>query len=118
MIRQVMPGLIANEIASVQPMTGSVGQIFSMKNTLDNEFILHKIYPSIISNMKIAHISIRPFMRKGDAEPNEHYRPWLEENIGQQGVSWNWKIHSVNGNLLAIDFATEEHAILFELKWP
>ena len=68
--------------------------------------------------MKIAHISIRPFMRKGDAEPNEHYRPWLEENIGQQGVSWNWKIHSVNGNLLAIDFATEEHAILFELKWP
>ena len=113
-----MPSLIASEIMSVQPMTGPAGQIFSMRYAPDNELTLYKNHPAMISNMKIAHISIRPFMRKGDAEPNEHYRPWLEENVGEQGVSWNWQIHSVDGNELSIDFANKEHAILFELKWP
>ena len=24
------------------------------------------------------------------ADPNDHYRPWLEEHVGQQGWDWNW----------------------------
>jgi hypothetical protein len=25
------------------------------------------------------------------ADPNDHYRPWLEKNIGRQGWDWDWK---------------------------
>ena len=24
------------------------------------------------------------------ADPNDHYRPWLEANVGRQGWDWNW----------------------------
>jgi len=24
------------------------------------------------------------------ADPNDHYRPWLERNVGRQGWDWNW----------------------------
>ena len=26
------------------------------------------------------------------ADPNDHYRPWLEANVGKQGRDWDWKI--------------------------
>lgn len=26
------------------------------------------------------------------ADPNDHYRPWLEANVGKQGRDWEWKI--------------------------
>ena len=29
------------------------------------------------------------------ADPNDHYRPWLEKNVGRQGKDWNWKIGDV-----------------------
>ena len=25
------------------------------------------------------------------ADPNDHYRPWLEENVGKQGWDWQWQ---------------------------
>lgn len=26
------------------------------------------------------------------SDPNYHYRPWLEKNVGKQGIDWNWRI--------------------------
>ena len=26
------------------------------------------------------------------ADPNDHYRPWLEKNVGRQGIDWNWRM--------------------------
>lgn len=100
-----MPTLVAQEIIGVQPM-------ISLKNKLFRE------YEQIITDMIVVHTAIRPFMRPGDFEPNYHYRPWLEEHIGKQGVEWNWDISSVVSNSLAIMFSNSEHASLFELKWP
>jgi hypothetical protein len=56
-------------------------------------------------------------MRPGEPEPNDHYRQWLEENIGQQCIDWDWYINSVVSNLIRIDFLRSDDAILFELKW-
>jgi hypothetical protein len=28
------------------------------------------------------------------SDPNDHYRPWLEENVGKQHWDWDWR-HSV-----------------------
>ena len=25
------------------------------------------------------------------ADPNDHYRPWLEKYVGRQGWDWNWE---------------------------
>lgn len=30
------------------------------------------------------------YIRFYSADPNDHYRPWLEANIGRQGWDWNW----------------------------
>jgi hypothetical protein len=29
------------------------------------------------------------------ADPNDHYRPWLEANVGNQGWDWDWKISGI-----------------------
>lgn len=26
------------------------------------------------------------------ADPNDHYRPWMEEHVGKQGWDWNWDL--------------------------
>lgn len=56
-------------------------------------------------------------MRPGELEPNYHYRPWLENHVGEQGVDWQWRIHSTIDNTLEIDFINLEDALLFELSW-
>jgi len=56
-------------------------------------------------------------MRPGEPEPNEHYRPWMEKNIGRQGIDWDWALHSVVGNTIEITFIRSDDAILFELTW-
>ncbi len=62
--------------------------------------------------------SIKSFMTKDALEPNHHYRPWLEENIGLQNADWMWEMHSMNDNTLIVYFVRKEDAILFELTWP
>lgn len=57
-------------------------------------------------------------MRPGDYEPNEHYRPWLEKNIGRQGIEWQWAIESIADNTLRFEFLKDDDAILFHLTWP
>ena len=30
------------------------------------------------------------------ADPNDHYRPWLEKNVGKQGWDWQWGLRDNN----------------------
>lgn len=30
------------------------------------------------------------------ADPNDHYRPWLEKNVGRQGWDWQWGLRDNN----------------------
>lgn len=111
--------LLADQIISIQPMNGPVGKIFTTKfrYSLSNVEILFKDRDVIVTDMIVLHVSLRPFMPPGYPEPNDHYRPWLEKNIGAQGINWNWCIHEHNIDLLEIHFADKEHATLFELAW-
>lgn len=61
----------------------------------------------------------RPFMMGNGAkyEPNEYYRAWLEENVGEQNKSWSWDLAEDNFELIEFCFADEQHATLFELRW-
>ena len=30
------------------------------------------------------------------SDPNDHYRPWLEQHVGRQGWDWNWGLFGNN----------------------
>lgn len=82
-----------------------------------------RFYRSIPNHVRLFKIheewpytSIRPFMID-NREPNEVYRDWLENNIGKQGMQWDWTLTS-DLNILQINFQKAEHAVLFELTWP
>ena len=56
------------------------------------------------------------------ADPNDHYRPWLEENVGKQGWDWDWKVHGdyTAGSsqlLLKIRRSKAQFATMAALKW-
>lgn len=62
------------------------------------------------------------------ADPNDHYRPWLEEHVGRQGWDWNWRIGNIappppglgkTKDTLIIKFrrAKEKHATIAALRW-
>jgi hypothetical protein len=57
-------------------------------------------------------------------DPNDHYRPWLEENVGRQGWDWDWRIGQVAaaGNVrdtLVIKFrkGKAEYATMAAMRW-
>lgn len=69
-------------------------------------------------DMEYIHRTRRPFMLPDTDEPNVHYRPWLEKNVGKQGIKWDWDFCHNNLDMIEIQFTDEAHAVLFELTWP
>lgn len=53
------------------------------------------------------------------SDPNEHYRPWLEENVGKQGLDWDWSLNAGDLETLIIRFVKgKEHlAVQASLMW-
>lgn len=40
------------------------------------------------------------------SDPNDHYRPWLEKNIGKQGWDWEWK-HIITDTMITPGYEQE-----------
>lgn len=36
------------------------------------------------------------FVQFESADPNDHYRPWLERHVGRQGWDWNWRLGQIS----------------------
>ncbi len=55
------------------------------------------------------------------ADPNDHYRPWMEQHVGRQGWDWNWGMagSDVSDNRLTIKIRRKHQdcAILAKLQW-
>ena len=55
------------------------------------------------------------------ADPNDHYRPWLEEHVGKQGWDWNWGVGrtdvSLNRLTIKIRRKHEKYATIAALRW-
>lgn len=64
------------------------------------------------------------------ADPNDHYRPWLEKNVGRQGWDWDWRIEDIAVSLnhdykvsskdkllIKVRCGKEKYATLAALKW-
>ena len=55
------------------------------------------------------------------ADPNDHYRPWMEEHVGKQGIHWNWGMadRDATDNRLTIKIikSKAKYASYFAIKW-
>ena len=55
------------------------------------------------------------------ADPNDHYRPWLEKHVGKQGWDWNWGMadRDATDNRLTIKIRRkhQECAIIAKMMW-
>ena len=55
------------------------------------------------------------------SDPNDHYRPWLEQNVGRQHWDWDWgfRADNVTLNTLTIKFrrGRAEFASHAALRW-
>lgn len=54
-------------------------------------------------------------------EPNEAYRPWLEENVGKQGKDWEWNHVYVEAGAFDLEIVLtkkkKHHAAMIALMW-
>jgi hypothetical protein len=94
-----------------------------------------RFMPGVVINVKWpkGEIKVGPGHRDGwsgigpeyeyveSADPNDHYRPWMEANVGQQGWDWNWGMAGtdVSENRLTIKIRRkyQDCAIIAKLKW-
>lgn len=51
--------------------------------------------------------------------PNDIFRPWLEANVGQQGLDWDWRIVRDTFDMIEIRFSRskESLAVQVALMW-
>lgn len=65
------------------------------------------------------------FIQLDSGDPNDHYRPWLEQHVGRQGWDWDWRLTYIGSsnyspeNTLEIKFrkAKVKYASYFLLKY-
>ena len=75
-------------------------------------------------------ISLQPVLHAGygpefeyvdSADPNDHYRPWMEQHVGKQGWDWNWGMadRDATDNRLTIKIRQRhaKYATLAAIKW-
>ena len=65
------------------------------------------------------------FIQMDSADPNDQFRPWLEQNVGRQGWDWDWRLNGhaneiTESDTITIKFrkARAEYATMFKLIWP
>lgn len=55
------------------------------------------------------------------ADPNDHYRPWMEQHVGRQGWDWNWGMadNDVAENRLTIKIRRKhaKYATIAAMRW-
>jgi len=55
------------------------------------------------------------------ADPNDHYRPWMEQHVGRQGWDWNWGMadRDATDNRLTIKIRQKhaKYATIAAIRW-
>ena len=55
------------------------------------------------------------------ADPNDHYRPWMEQHVGRQGWDWNWGMadRDATDNRLTIKIRQRHarYATIAAMRW-
>ena len=61
------------------------------------------------------------YVKLESADPNDHYRPWLEQHVGRQGWDWNWGMshNDVVENQLTLKIRNSraQYATIAAMRW-
>jgi len=61
------------------------------------------------------------YIKFESADPNDHYRPWMEKHVGKQGRDWNWGLtgNDAAANRLTIKIRQKhaKYATIAALRW-
>ena len=61
------------------------------------------------------------YIKFESADPNDHYRPWMEKHVGKQGRDWNWGLtgNDAAENRLTIKIRQKhaKYATIAALRW-
>jgi len=94
-----------------------------------------RFMPGVVINVAwpVGQVKVDPDLRHGiwsgynpgdyvqSADPNDHYRPWMEQHVGKQGWDWNWGLgnNDAADNRLTIKIRRkhEKYATIAALKW-
>jgi hypothetical protein len=59
------------------------------------------------------------FIQTNSADPNDHYRPYMEQHIGQQGWDWDWRIDDIANDTLKIKIRRRhaKYATIIAMMW-
>jgi hypothetical protein len=94
-----------------------------------------RFVPGVVINVKWpkGQVKVGPSHRDGysgygpeyeyvdSADPNDHYRPFLEQHVGRQGWDWNWGMadRDATDNRLTIKIRQKyaDYAIIAALRW-
>lgn len=103
MIRQHMPSLLASQIVGVQPMTGTIGQIFNMKNK----------YSSNYNYLILKSWTAGRGRRMHRVQVRYQVLEWLREEYDQSQEQtpswWLFQGHVIN--------VTEDMMMILRLRW-
>jgi hypothetical protein len=94
-----------------------------------------RFVPGVVINVKWpkGQVKVGPSHRDGysgygpefeyvdSADPNDHYRPWMEQHIGKQGRDWNWGMANMDAteNRLTIKIRQKyvKYATIAAIQW-
>ncbi len=106
MIRRILPGVIANDIMSVQPMMGPTGSIYSMGiSTYEYKNILVKV-------TKVDTHWNCEMNFDGKRDRVGPIKEWLKENIAV-GLYWTHQTHYS----FFVNVYSEDEALALSLRW-
>jgi len=98
-------------------------------------WIFWYLFPTVEIKLKwpVGYITVDPDHPKWDwslgatlqegfsADPNDHYRPWLEKHVGKQSWAWDWKMtgNDVADNRLTLKIRRDkaEYATIAAIQW-
>ncbi len=96
LIRKLYPGMIANQIIGVQPMTGTGGRSMFIKSPVSwsgswRARFFWRVVPGTTINV--------PW-----PDSIEDYATWLDQNVGIRNRDWAWRIDYDNSRRILIKF--------------
>ena len=101
LLRKVYPGVIANQILGVQPMTGTGGfSVFKLRTNTWRFFIRNWWVRFFWRGVPGTTINV-PWPHSGSIED---YVAWLTQNVGTRYRDWAWRFDQDNDDRILIKF--------------
>ena len=114
LVRKIYPGMIAQQITGVQPMTDLSGIIFDLKVKYSWRYRLKRWWISFKWKCMPGTVIALPSPL---SVPADLYREWLETNVGKKGWDWEWYFNPKGTIDIKFRLGKGKWATVMALRW-